>query len=132
MVPIANDPGLAKRLPVTLSWYLAHARLANRMSELPTAVPAPGFQTRVMARIAAGDLPRRPEAELLSFVRGVAAAAALVLGVGSLFLASETDWRLPQTKGDALEASGLDEVDRWIWGDRIREDPASGLASAEH
>ena len=105
--------------------------LANRLGELPMAVPAPGFQTRVMARIVAGDLPRRPEADLLSFVRGIAAAAALVLGMGSLFLASEADWRLPKAKGDALEASGLDEVDRWIWGDLVRGKPATGPAALD-
>ena len=32
-MPMANDPGLAKRLAITTPWYLVHARLAKRMSE---------------------------------------------------------------------------------------------------
>ena len=31
---MANAPGVAKRLAITLPWYLAHARLAKRISEV--------------------------------------------------------------------------------------------------
>ena len=33
-MPMANAPGVAKRLAITLRWYLAHARLARRISEV--------------------------------------------------------------------------------------------------